>query len=258
MSDQSANDSVIDPAAESKDGRAVVPRPVIPVRFYSDEEAENDWRREEARRYWEQMHGSEPPPETEDGPEPAAEPVLVPPPWAYQRGLVALIRGHLKKVGIVGEAVNAFALYLIATSRIMAEPLCGLLMGASSAGKSFLLKRIYALMPDEEKIEATDITPQALFYLNFEIRNYFVAGGERCHKQDEHAAARTAAIRQLVSEGRLTKLVTERDGNRNVTRKVTVEGPIAHVESTTQKKAIVYPEDLNRRLILKMNSSPQM
>jgi hypothetical protein len=49
--------------------------------------------------------------------------------------------------------------------------------------------------------------------------------------------------------------MTEKQGHTFVTREVTVEGPIAFVETTTLSKAVIFPEDLNRGLILKTDSS---
>jgi hypothetical protein len=139
----------------------------------------------------------------------------------------------------------------------MDEPLGGLLLGSSSAGKSFLIDRTYDLMPTGGRLKATDITPQALYYLEFELCHRFVAGGERCRVEDENTAARTAALRQMRSEGRIHKWVTLNRGGEQVAVEVVKEGPIAYVESTTKKKAIILEDDLNRGFILTMNESPQ-
>jgi hypothetical protein len=237
---------------------ALVPVPRINVEFHAPDEDEA------FRRWCEDMcglhdwpsAGDSDDPDQEAGPEPVA-PETVPPAWAYERGIIARIRADLKKIGIVGEAVNAFLLYLIATSRIMPDPLGGLLMGASSAGKSFLIDKIYDLMPVAERLKATDITPQALYYVEFDLCNKFIAGGERCHYEDANTAQRTAAMRQMRSEGRIHKWVTiNRDGEL-VAVEVIKEGPVAYVESTTKKKGVIFPEDLNRSLILMMDESAE-
>jgi hypothetical protein len=240
-------------------GGPLVPVSQVEAILRSAEEMEADRRRWEEWYYSQEPPPEEepwedPPPEEEPGPAPAAE--TVPPPWAYDKGLIRHVKDDLRKVGIVGEVVNAFVLYLIATSRILKNPLGGLLMGASSAGKSFLIDKIYDLMPAAGRLRATDITPQALYYVDFELSHKFIAGGERCRKEDDSTAQRTAAMRQMRSEGRLHKWVTVNRDGEQVAVEIVKEGPIAYIESTTQKKAVIFPEDLNRGLILKMNDSP--
>jgi hypothetical protein len=115
-------------------------------------------------------------------------------------------------------------------------------MGESSSGKSWLINRTADLMPPRRVFKATRLTPQALYHLPEPIAGKYVVGGERCRVQDDVNADQTAALRQLRSEREIVKWITMREGDEFVTREVRMKGPIAHVESTTVQKAIVFPE----------------
>ena len=80
--------------------------------------------------------------------------------------------------------------------------------------------------------------------------------GERKHRADDEQADATAAIRQLLSEGRISKTLPMR-GNDGVYTTVTIEqeGPVAYMETTTASS--VFEEDLNRCLQLYADDSPE-
>jgi hypothetical protein len=168
----------------------------------------------------------------------------------YELDLVGAILRDIKALGVAGEEDTALTLYLVATSRKLKRPLSALVRGESSSGKSFLVDWVAELVPPEEVLRATTLTPQALYHLEAPIAHKLVVGGERCRAQDNATAERTAALRQLRSEGRIVKQITERDGDTFKTREAKVEGPISFVESTTLDKALIFPEDLNRGLVL--------
>jgi hypothetical protein len=137
------------------------------------------------------------------------------------------------------------------------KPLSALLLGESATGKSHLIDKTADLMPPRQVLRATRMTPQALYHLEEPIAHKYVVGGERSRVQDDARADQTAALRQLRSEGRISKLITTSLGNDFVTREVTMEGPIAFVESTTADKSIIFQEDLNRGLIITTDASEE-
>jgi hypothetical protein len=177
------------------------------------------------------------------------------PALADEPDLIGAIVRDYARLGVAGETETTKALYVVASSRKLNKPLGALVMGDSASGKSLLIGTTADLMPPDEVVRATRFTPQALYHLDEPIKNKFVAGGERARVQDDTFADQNAALRQLRSERSITKQITERDGNGFRTREVTVDGPIAFVESTTLNKAIIFPEDLNRGLILKTDAT---
>jgi hypothetical protein len=96
---------------------------------------------------------------------------------------------------------------------------------------------------------ATQITPQALFHMPPDsLRHKFIVAGERSRNDDDEVAEATRALREMISSGRLTKLMPVKFGNELQTVLIQQEGPIAYVESTTMSK--VFGEDENRCISL--------
>ena len=83
----------------------------------------------------------------------------------------------------------------------------------------------------------------------------FVVVGERPHAQDDAAADATRALREMLSGGRLSKLVTVKEGGKLRTELVQQDGPIAYVESTT--KTSIFEEDANRCILLNTDERPE-
>src|SRR5262249_47941677 len=52
-------------------------------------------------------------------------------------------------MGLVGEDKTAKLVYLLFTSRLLREPVSGVVKGLSSTGKSFTIECVQRLMPDE-------------------------------------------------------------------------------------------------------------
>jgi hypothetical protein len=155
----------------------------------------------------------------------------------------------IASVGVAGERELGATLYLIGTSRKLARPLAGRVKGPSSSGKSFIIERVARLMPPESVVFATQITPQALFHMPPDaLRHKFIVAGERSRKDDDDVAEATRALREMISSGRLSKLMPVKFGNELQTVLIEQEGPIAYVESTTLSK--VFAEDENRCISL--------
>jgi hypothetical protein len=125
--------------------------------------------------------------------------------------LIEKIVDHVHKLGVAGEDELIVAVYIIGTSRLLVKPLAGLVMGQSSAGKSFIIDRVGRLFPDETVLRAHQISPKALQYLlPGSLVHRFVVAGERSRLQDDGAAEATRALRQMISDGRLSALVLPR------------------------------------------------
>src|SRR5262245_49661387 len=101
------------------------------------------------------------------------------------------------------------------------------------------------------------MTPQALFHMPpGSLAHRFIVGGERSRVEDDERAEATRALREMLSAGKLTKLMPVKvEGNRIETVTIEQEGPIAYVESTTLAK--VFDEDANRCLMLHTDERPE-
>ena len=63
---------------------------------------------------------------------------------------------------------------------------------------------------------ADQMTPQALFHMEpGSLKNRFVAAGERSRKENDDTAEATRALREMISSGRLFKLMPTKEGGEN-------------------------------------------
>jgi hypothetical protein len=160
-------------------------------------------------------------------------------------------------LGVAGEKELAATVYLVGTSRLLASPLAAIVQGPSSSGKSYVVKQASTLFPPEAIIKATQLTPQALFYMQpGGLVHRFVVTGERSRLENDDTAEATRALREMLSEGRLSKMlpIKNKDG-RPETVLAEQDGPIAYIETTTLTK--VFNEDANRCILLTSDETPE-
>jgi hypothetical protein len=159
--------------------------------------------------------------------------------------LMLHVANAVEAMGVAGEQPLGVTLYLVGTSRKLRRPLAAMVKGPTASGKSFVIERAARLMPPESVLVATQITPQALFHMTPGVlRHCFVIAGERARRDDDDTAEATRALREMISAGRLSKLMPVKFGHDLQTVLIEQEGPIAYVESTTL--TAVFEEDENR------------
>jgi len=156
----------------------------------------------------------------------------------------------IAQMGVAGELELTSLLYLVGTSRLLDHPLAAIVQGPSSSGKSFIIERTVSLFPPEAAIIATQMTPQALFHMQpGSLVHRLVVGGERSRLENDDRAEATRALREMLSSGRLTKLMPQKKSSGDIkTEYIAQEGPIAYIESTTLPK--IFDEDANRCILL--------
>lgn len=163
--------------------------------------------------------------------------------------LIQRIVNDIGAIGVAGEKELACMIYMIGTSRLLAKPLAGIVQGPSSSGKSHTIEKTSLLFPPEAVLSATQMTPQALYYMPpGSLRNRFIVAGERSRVADDDTAEATRALREMLSGGRLSKLIPIKAEGKMVTQHIQQDGPIAFVESTTLSN--IFDEDLNRAVLL--------
>ena len=147
--------------------------------------------------------------------------------------------------GIVGETSNALVAYLVYCTRKQTIPLHVMFLGASGSGKTYLQEKISELIPEEDKIEITQITENALYYFKQE---------ELKHKLlliEDLDGAMTVfyPLRELQTKRKISKTVTLKDNKGNLkTITLTVEGPVSVSGCTTKEK--IYEDNANRCILL--------
>jgi hypothetical protein len=163
--------------------------------------------------------------------------------------LLQMVIDDVASMGVAGERELVASIYLVGVSRLLARPLAAIVQAPSSTGKSFVLEKTTKLFPPETTICATSLTPQSLFYLKpGSLVHKFIVAGERSRIEGDEAAESTRALREMISGGRLSKLVPVKEAGGMATKLIVQEGPIAFVESTTA--TAIFDEDANRCLML--------
>jgi len=170
--------------------------------------------------------------------------------------LIDDIASDIARIGVEGERDLALLTYVILTSRILSDPLGGIIQGSSSAGKSYVARTVAELIPEESRVCASSFSEHAWFYFAEQgLRHKAVVLGERKQGSAPEIIDEGRALRELLSEKALTRIVAirDRDSGRFTSVPVTVEGPIAYLESTTKEKLI--EEDASRVLPLRPDES---
>ena len=163
--------------------------------------------------------------------------------------LIDRIGEDIEAAGVAGESELRLTLYLIGTSRLLPRPLAAIVQGQSSSGKSYTVEKVASLFPPEAVIHATQMTPQALFHARHgSLSHRWVVAGERSRVENDDRAEATRALREMLSAGRLTKMMPMKVDGEIVTVTIDQPGPIAFVESTTLSR--IFEEDANRCIML--------
>jgi predicted transcriptional regulator len=154
------------------------------------------------------------------------------------------------KAGVIGEAYNRLLMYIIFTSRKRENPLHIISFGSSGAGKSHLQEKIAELIPEEDKIESTSLTSNALYYFGeYDLQHKLILIEDM-----DGAEPVMYALRELISKKHIIKMVPLKD-TKGVTRTITfkVKGPVTVAGCTTQER--IYEDNANRSFLIYIDES---
>lgn len=138
----------------------------------------------------------------------------------------------LDKLGCVGEEDNKLLIGLTLVSRILNEPINLIVKGESAGGKSYLVQKVAQLFPQEDIIQRTRLTQNALYYFpNRNLQHKVLIIYERFGSQDSDYS-----IRSIQSEKKLILSYPAKNKKTGKIETVDIEikGPIACIETTTQ------------------------
>lgn len=151
----------------------------------------------------------------------------------------------IKESGIVGEETSSLIAYLVYCTRKQSIPLHIMFLGASGSGKTYLQEKISELIPEEDKIEITQITENALYY----FKQHELAHKLILIEDLDGAMTVFYPLRELQTKRRISKTVTLKDSKGNLkTITLTVEGPVCVSGCTTREK--IYEDNANRCILL--------
>lgn len=166
--------------------------------------------------------------------------------------LLAKTKQSIGQSGIIGEEVNSLIAYLVYTSRKRDTPLHLMCLGPSGTGKTWLQEKVSELIPEEDKLEITALSMNALYYFGREELKHRLLLIEDMDGADSVLYP----LRELQSKRRISKTVTLKDSKGNPkTMTMNVEGPVCISGCTTREK--LYEDNANRCILLYTDSSPE-
>ena len=152
-----------------------------------------------------------------------------------------LIRKELVALGYGGDPRYPLIVYIAATSRLLAMrtgtmPVHLLILGISSAGKSYTLKIVLRLLPKEAYHTIDAGSPRVLIYDPEELRHRVAVFSEADSLPAGEDNPAASAIRNLLQDHRLHYKVTEKDPEAGgfTVRKVEKEGPTVLITTSTK------------------------
>ena len=170
--------------------------------------------------------------------------------FLMQPGLLTRTNELIGKSGVIGENYNRLLMYIIFTSRKRENPLHIISFGSSGAGKSHLQEKVAELIPEEDKIESTSLTSNALYYFGeYDLQHRLILIEDM-----DGAETVMYALRELISKKHIIKMVPLKD-TKGVTRTITfkVKGPVTVAGCTTQER--IYEDNANRSFLIYIDES---
>ncbi|MEJ0105425.1 MAG: hypothetical protein WDO19_23965 [Bacteroidota bacterium] len=169
-----------------------------------------------------------------------------------QKGLLNRTNEMIGKSGVIGEEINRLLMYLIFTSRKREHPLHVISFGNSGIGKTYLQEKIGELIPEEDKVEITTLSENALYYFGQrELQHRLILiedldGGENV----------LYPLRELQSKKFITKTLAQKTTTGETkTVHIKVEGPVSVAGCTTQEQ--VYEDNANRSFLIYIDESKE-
>lgn len=155
------------------------------------------------------------------------------------------------QAGVVGEELNRLFLFVIATSYKMPRTLHALIQGSSGSGKTHLLIKISALIPDEDVKRFTRVTDSSFYnYGPYELQNKLICLEDFDGMREEAQLA----FRELQSREMLSSSTSGKDEQGNIrSYERVVYGPIASLCCTTRGQ--IYEDNMGRCFLIAVDET---
>jgi 5S rRNA maturation endonuclease (ribonuclease M5) len=181
-----------------------------------------------------------------------------PPPIAREISILDRFTETLRDCGVIGEERNAKVLYLALTSRLLDEPVSVAIKGLSSSGKSFTVEKTLRFFPPDAYLEMTAMSERALIYTKEEFSHRTIVLFEAVALQEKREKSESNLtayfVRSLLSEGKISYPVTQRDKDGNFVAKTIVKNGPANLIVTTTSTSL-HGENETRLISLPTNDS---
>jgi hypothetical protein len=137
----------------------------------------------------------------------------------------------LAQGGFAGSTREAKLLYLVVTSRLLDQPISTAVKGPSSAGKSFVVKRVLEFFPQSAFLAMTAMSPKALVYSKEPLAHRVLV----LYEADGIGTTAELLLRSLLSEGHIVSdTVLSEDGSAPEGTRIEREGPTSFITTTTR------------------------
>ncbi len=167
--------------------------------------------------------------------------------------LIQEITQDLEKIGCVGEEQNKLLGYLVAVSRKLQDTLSLTIVSQSGAGKSNLADTLESILPSEEVVRLSRITPQALYYMEKDsLKRKVLVIEEKEGSRDSDYSIRVLQSKKAL---RLAVALKDMKDGKMKTQIFEVEGPVVVIETTTRTD--INPENGSRVFIAYMDESEE-
>lgn len=166
--------------------------------------------------------------------------------------LTEILTSDCEKLGYIEERINKMLFFLAGTSRLTGEPLSLLDISPPGTGKSFGMSTVMGLMPSDEVLKYSRLTPNALYYRSGDELKGKVLFIEEIVGMENSLEA----LRMLISSGELAVSGVEKDARtgqlRAVERRVRADIPVI---STGVRD--IFDEETLSRFILTYNETAE-
>lgn len=154
--------------------------------------------------------------------------------------------------GVVGEENNRLFLFVVAVSHLMQKPLNVIVQGSSGSGKSYLIKKVSHLVPQEKVKRYTRLSEKSFYnFGEYDLCNTLIIIEDYDGMNEEVEYA----FREIQSNGALISAISAKDNDNSAihTKDKVVRGPIASMVATT--KGEVYHDNSTRVFFISVDES---
>jgi DNA primase catalytic core len=165
--------------------------------------------------------------------------------------IIDAIADDMGRLGYVSERTNKIIVYLAGVSRLMERPLNVYLQAGASGGKSALLDVLESLTPPADVWKASTISSQAFHYVEEEMfMDKIFMMGEAIHDESIEGL-----VRQMQSEGEISRLVTVKDEKTGALSAVLIRKKVKMSFMISSTALSLNPENASRCLVLYSDES---
>lgn len=174
--------------------------------------------------------------------------------FGKSKNLLKKVNDLVGKSGVVGEESNRLFLFTVAVSHLMKKPLNVVVQGSSGSGKSYIIKKVSDLVPQEKVKRYTRLSEKSFYnFGEYDLCNRLIIIEDYDGMNEEVEYA----FREIQSNGTLISAISakENDNADIQTKDKIVRGPIASMVATT--KGEIYHDNSTRVFFISVDESKE-